>query len=77
MKEKHIGRVESKEILYEELERFARVCIPMKSPPIPKQIGTRAEQSGIREIGAKRRWDFVHSLRPVFVASQLIIFWSF
>ena len=24
MKEKHIGRVESKEILYEELERFAR-----------------------------------------------------
>jgi universal stress protein A len=38
--------------------------IPLKSPSIPKQTGSR-------EVGAKRRWDFVHNLRVLLVASPL------
>jgi hypothetical protein len=32
--------------LWNEIRQLALLCIPMKSPPIPKQIGSRAEQSG-------------------------------
>ena len=28
-------------------------------------------KSAVREVGAKRRWDFVHSLRVVWVASHV------
>jgi hypothetical protein len=34
-------------------------------------------KSAVREVGAKRRWEFVHSLRVVVVASPLIISWFF
>jgi len=34
-------------------------------------------KAAVREVGAKRRWEFVHSLRVVLVASQLIISWFF
>ena len=49
------------------------------------EIGTDSEakwhlirhKAAVREVGAKRRWEFVHSLRVVVVASQLIISWFF
>ena len=34
-------------------------------------------KSAVREVGAERRWDFIHSLRAVWVASHVIIFWFF
>ncbi len=34
-------------------------------------------KSAIREVGAKRRWDFVHNLRGVWFASSIIISWFF
>jgi septal ring factor EnvC (AmiA/AmiB activator) len=34
-------------------------------------------KSAVREVGAERRWDFVHSLRAVWVASHVIISWFF
>ena len=34
-------------------------------------------KSAVREVGAERLWDFVHSLRAVWVASHVIISWFF
>jgi 2-polyprenyl-6-methoxyphenol hydroxylase-like FAD-dependent oxidoreductase len=34
-------------------------------------------KSAVREVGAKRRWDFVHNLRGLVFASQVIISWFF
>ena len=49
------------------------------------EIGTDSEakwhlfrrKTAVRGVGAKRRWEFVHSLRVVLVASRLIISWFF
>jgi hypothetical protein len=30
-------------------------------------------KTAVREVGAKRRWEFVHSLRVVFISSPSII----
>jgi mRNA-degrading endonuclease toxin of MazEF toxin-antitoxin module len=43
-----------------------KMHIPLKSPSIPKQTGSR-------EVGAKRRWEFVHSLGFVFISSPAIV----
>jgi hypothetical protein len=34
-------------------------------------------KSAVREVGAKRRWDIVHNLMDLVVASPLIISWFF
>jgi hypothetical protein len=34
-------------------------------------------KSAVRGVGAKRRWNFVHNLMDLVVASQVIISWFF
>jgi len=60
------------------LNYSAHLCIPMKSPPIPRQSGTDSGANRQSEKSErKRRWDFVHNLMDLVVASQVIISWFF